>query len=144
MRKQSRALGAEISLAVADLVVTRHPRACGDSIVTMGPNITESGVPHDGIAAAIVMKSARDWPLQRFSKCMAWHRACPLAPGLSAQHFVYNSRRQYSCESKIETLSSHGQSFVGNSQLMQQGGMDIPHRHGLIGRAKSELIRFAK
>jgi hypothetical protein len=75
MRKQSRALGAEISLAVADLVVTRHPRACGDSIVTMGPNITESGVPHDGIAAAIVTKSARDWPLQRFSKCMA--------PGLS-------------------------------------------------------------
>jgi hypothetical protein len=52
-------------------VVTLDSQGFGDSIVTMGRDITESGVPHDGNTAAIVTKSAREWPLQQFSKCMA-------------------------------------------------------------------------
>jgi hypothetical protein len=48
--------------------------------------------------------------------------------------------RLNACQTKIETLSTIGESFVIDAQQVKDGGMEIVHMHRILSRVETEVV----
>ena len=62
----------------------------------------------------------------------------------SGDDLVNDSCRQHACESEIESLGAECEAFVAESQLVQDGGMNVTDVDGVFDGAEAKVVGFAE